>query len=211
MVPEISMAAVISNEPRRSVLSIINLPCLSPKYANPQGGFSSAKSRLNSASAFFIKAYLADCLTGFAMTDDIDQVLISALMEDSRRSLKALAQISGLSSPSVAERLRRLEERGVLKGYTVEIDPKCFGYQLQAIVRIRPLPGQLQEVERQIQAIPEFTECDKVTGDDCFIARLHVRSMEQLDTLLDRLNSHAETNTAIVKKTPVKRRLPPMA
>jgi Lrp/AsnC family transcriptional regulator, leucine-responsive regulatory protein len=94
------------------------------------------------------------------MTDDIDQVLITALMEDSRRSLKALANLSGLSSPSVAERLRRLEERGVLKGYTVEIDPKCFGYQLQAIVRIRPLPGQLQEVERQIQAIPEFTECD---------------------------------------------------
>ena len=58
------------------------------------------------------------------MTDDIDQVLITALMEDSRRSLKALAQISGLSSPSDAERLRRLEERGVLKGYTVEIDPK---------------------------------------------------------------------------------------
>lgn len=119
------------------------------------------------------------------MTDDIDQILISALMDDSRRSLKALAQISGLSSPSVAERLRRLEERGVLKGYTVEIDPKCFGYQLQAIVRVRPLPGQLQEVERQIMSIPEFTECDKVTGEDCFIARLHVRSMEQLDTLLD--------------------------
>ena len=125
------------------------------------------------------------------MTDDIDQILISALMEDSRRSLKALANLSGLSSPSVAERLRRLEERGVLRGYTVEVDPKCFGYQLQAIA--------------------EFTECDKVTGDDCFIARLHVRSMEQLDTLLDKLNVLAETNTAIVKKTPVKRRLPPMA
>ncbi|MNE33471.1 HTH-type transcriptional regulator LrpC [compost metagenome] len=145
------------------------------------------------------------------MTDDIDQLLIKALMEDSRRSLKALAQLSGLSAPSVSERLRRLEERGVLKGYTVEIDPRCFGYQLQAIVRVRPLPGQLQEVERQIMAIPQFTECDKVTGDDCFIARLHVRSMEELDTVLDKLNSHAETNTAIVKKTPVKRRLPPMA
>lgn len=144
------------------------------------------------------------------MTDDIDRVLITALMEDSRRSLKALAQLSGLSSPSVAERLRRLEERGVLKGYTVEVDPRAFGYQLQAIVRIRPLPGRLQEVEREIVAIREFTECDKVTGDDCFIARLHVRSMEQLDTLLDRLNTCAETNTAIVKKTPVKRRLPPM-
>ncbi|MDG9882764.1 Lrp/AsnC family transcriptional regulator [Pseudomonas putida CSV86] len=144
------------------------------------------------------------------MTDAIDQLLLNALMEDSRRSLKALASLTGLSSPSVSERLRRLEERGVLKGYTVEVDARSFGYQLQAIVRIRPLPGQLHEVERQIIAIPEFTECDKVTGDDCFIARLHVRSMEQLDTLLDKLNSHAETSTAIVKKTPVKRRLPPM-
>ncbi|MFD2643410.1 Lrp/AsnC family transcriptional regulator [Pseudomonas japonica] len=144
------------------------------------------------------------------MTDAIDQLLLNALMEDSRRSLKALASLTGLSAPSVSERLRRLEERRVLKGYTVEVDARSFGYQLQAIVRIRPLPGQLHEVERQIIAIPEFTECDKVTGDDCFIARLHVRSMEQLDTLLDKLNSHAETSTAIVKKTPVKRRLPPM-
>ncbi len=145
------------------------------------------------------------------MTDEKDQQLINALMEDSRRSLKALAQISGLSSPSVAERLRKLEERGVLKGYGVEIDPRAFGYQLQAIVRIRPLPGQLHEVERQIQATPQFTECDKVTGEDCFIARLHVRSMEQLDEILDHINVYALTNTAIVKKTTVKRRLPPMA
>ena len=121
------------------------------------------------------------------MTDEIDQLLLNALMEDSRRSLKALAQISGLSSPSVAERLRRLEERGVIRSYTVEVDPRHFGYQLQAIVRVRPLPGKLQEVERQIQSIPEFTECDKITGEDCFVARLHVRSMEQLDELLDRI------------------------
>lgn len=145
------------------------------------------------------------------MTDEIDQLLIGALMEDSRKSLKALAALSGLSSPSVAERIRKLEEREVIKGYTVEVDHKAFGYQLQAIIRIRPLPGQLQEVERQIQNIPQFTECDKVTGEDCFIARLCVRSIEQLDTLLDNLNAYAETNTAIIKKSPVKRRLPPMA
>ncbi|KAF1051219.1 MAG: HTH-type transcriptional regulator LrpC [Stenotrophomonas maltophilia] len=144
------------------------------------------------------------------MIDEIDQRLLGALMQDSRRSLKALAQICGLSSPSVAERLRKLEERGVLTGYTIEVDPRALGYQLQAIVRVRPLPGRLHEVEREIQAIPEFTECDKVTGDDCFVARLLVRSMEQLDTLLDRLNGSAQTHTVIVKKTPVKRRLPPM-
>jgi len=145
------------------------------------------------------------------MNDEIDQLLISALMEDSRSSLKTLAGISRLSSPSVAERIRKLEERKVITGYTVDIDPKAFGYQLQAIIRIRPLPGQLQEVERQIQNTPQFTECDKVTGEDCFIARLHVRSIEQLDSLLDELNAYAETNTAIIKKSPVKRRLPPMA
>ena len=145
------------------------------------------------------------------MNDEIDQLLISALMQDSRSSLKTLARISGLSSPSVAQRIHKLEERKVITGYTVDVDPKAFGYQLQAIIRIRPLPGQLQEVERQIQNIPQFTECDKVTGDDCFIARLHVRSIEQLDSLLDGLNAYAETNTSIIKKSPVKRRLPPMA
>ena len=145
------------------------------------------------------------------MTDDIDQLLIAALMEDSRLSLKALAQVSGLSSPSVAERLRKLEERQVITGYTVTVDPRAFGYQLQAIVRVRPLPGKLHEVEKQILAIPEFTECDKVTGEECFYARMCVRSMEQLDEILDHLNGFAETNTAIVKKSPVKRRLPPMA
>ena len=102
----------------------------------------------------------------------------------------------------MAERLRKLEEKGVLKGYGVEVDPRAFGYQLQAIVRIRPLPGQLHEVERQIQATPQFTECDKVTGEDCFIARLHVRSMEQLDEILDHINVYALTNTPSSRRPP---------
>lgn len=145
------------------------------------------------------------------MPDDIDRLILHALMDDSRLSLKALARVSGLSAPSVAERLRRLEARGVLTSYTVNVDPKAFGYMLQAIVRIRPLPGRMHAVERHIQSIPEFTECDKVTGEDCFVARLSVKSMEQLDTILDTLSDQAETNTSIIKATPVKRRLPPLA
>src|SRR5690606_24574257 len=101
-------------------------------------------------------------------------------------------------------------ERGVVTGYTIAVDPRSFGYQLQAIVRIRPMPGRMHAIERLIQATPQFTECDKVTGEDCFIARLHVRSMEQLDAILDKLADQAETNTSIVKTTPVKRRLPPL-
>jgi len=144
------------------------------------------------------------------MIDNIDRQIIAALQQDARMPLKELAARAGLSSPSVAERLRRLEERGVIAGFTVEIDPGALGYMLQAIVRIRPLPGKLHMVQQLIEAIPEFVECDKVTGDDCFIARLHVRSIEQLDTLLDGIADKAETNTSIVKSQPIRRRPPPL-
>ncbi|TIU05147.1 MAG: Lrp/AsnC family transcriptional regulator, partial [Mesorhizobium sp.] len=108
------------------------------------------------------------------MLDDLDRRLLEILIKDSRTSLKELAQQVGLSSPSVAERLRRLEDRGVIRAFTVEIDPQALGYSLQAIVRIRPLPGKLHIVQKLIEEIPEFGECDKVTGDDCFVARLFV-------------------------------------
>lgn len=143
------------------------------------------------------------------LIDDLDRGIIQALLADGRISLKDLAQKVGLSSPSTSERLRRLEERGVIRAFTVDVDPQALGYRLQAIVRIKPLPGKLQAVQKLIEAIPEFSECDKVTGDDCFIGRLHLRSIEQLDAILDRITDKAETSTAIVKSQPVKRRLPP--
>ena len=144
------------------------------------------------------------------MIDEIDQKIIEALADHARLSIKELAQQVGLSSPSASERLRRLEERGVVARFTVDLELKAIGYPLQAIVRIRPLPGKLHIVQRLIEDIPQITECDKVTGDDCFIARLHVRSIEQLDEILDRIADKAETSTAIVRAQPVKRRLPPL-
>jgi Lrp/AsnC family leucine-responsive transcriptional regulator len=144
------------------------------------------------------------------MLDDIDRNIVEVLRGDARVSLKELAQRVSLSSPSTSERLRRLEERGVIRSFTVDIDPLVLGYSLQAIVSIKPLPGKLQAVQKLIEDIPEFTECDKVTGDDCFIGRLHLRSIEQLDQILDRISDKAETSTAIVKSTPVRRRLPPL-
>lgn len=145
------------------------------------------------------------------LIDDVDQKILEALAENARISLKELAQAAGLSSPSAAERLRRLEERGIIAAFTIDIDPAALGYPLQAIVRVRPLPGQLHVVQRIIQETPQFVECDKVTGDDCFIARLVVRSMPQLDTILDKVAEKAETSTSMVKASPVKRRLPPLS
>lgn len=144
------------------------------------------------------------------MLDDVDQRILAVLLEDARTSLKELAQQVGLSSPSISERLRRLEERGVIRAFTVEIDPQALGYPLQAIVRIRPLPGKVHIVRKLIEEIPEFTECDKVTGDDCFVARLFARSIEHLDRIVDRIADKAETSTAIVKTRPIERRPPPL-
>ncbi|WP_299481373.1 Lrp/AsnC family transcriptional regulator [uncultured Roseibium sp.] len=142
--------------------------------------------------------------------DDADAKIVEALIMDGRMSLKDLAAQVGLSSPGVSERIRRLQERGVILGFSAEVDPKALGYSLQAIVRIRPLPGKLHIVQQLIQEIPEFCECDKVTGDDCFIARLAVPSIEQLDGILDKIADKAETSTSIVKSQPIRRRPPPL-
>jgi Lrp/AsnC family transcriptional regulator, leucine-responsive regulatory protein len=142
--------------------------------------------------------------------DEVDHRIIDLLVLNSRRSLKNLGMATELSSPSVMDRVRRLEEKGIIRSFTIDVDLEALGYSLQAIVRVRPLPGMLHIVERLIQDTPEFIECDKVTGDDCFIAKLCFRSMAQLDAILDRITEKAETNTSIVKATPVKRRLPPL-
>ncbi|MDE1181541.1 Lrp/AsnC family transcriptional regulator [Paraburkholderia sp.] len=142
--------------------------------------------------------------------DDTDRALIAALADDARQPVSELAKRVGLSAPSTAERLRRLEAQRVIERFTVAIDPRALGYTLQAIVRVKPLPGQLHLVEEVIRRIPQFVECDKVTGDDCFICRLYLHSIEQLDEILSKVTERAETSTAIVKSTPVARRLPPL-
>jgi Lrp/AsnC family leucine-responsive transcriptional regulator len=145
------------------------------------------------------------------MLDPIDRKIVAALVDNARMSLKDLAQRVGLSSPGVSERLRRLEERKVIRAYTLDVNPAALGYTLQAIVRIRPLPGKLRTVEKLIAGVAQLCECDKVTGDDCFVARLHLRSMEELDEILGRITDHAATSTSIVKSQVVPRRAPPVA
>jgi Lrp/AsnC family transcriptional regulator, leucine-responsive regulatory protein len=144
------------------------------------------------------------------MLDDTDQRIITALAANARIPLKELARHSALSPPSTSERLRRLEERGVITAFTIDLAPKALGYELQAIIRLRPLPGMLHALERLIQDTPEFVECDRITGEDCFIGRVYARSMDHLDAILEALSGKAETNTSVVKSQPVKRRLPPL-
>lgn len=142
--------------------------------------------------------------------DATDLKLLDALVADARTSIADLARLVGLSSPSVSERIRRLEEAGVIEGYTVKVNPKALGLPLAAWLRIRPIPGQLQKVADILRDIPEVVECDRVTGEDCFIARAHVASVEALEQLIDQLIPYSMTNTSIIQSSPVQRRLPPM-
>lgn len=147
---------------------------------------------------------------GNSTLDETDARIVAALDADARLSKSELARLVGMSAPSVSERVRRLEAGGVVRGFTVDVDTRAIGYEIRAMVRIRPLPGKLHLVEKLIQEQPKFVECDKITGDDPFLARLVVHSIEQLDDVLESLSEHAVTSTAVIKGTSVKRRLPPL-
>jgi len=114
----------------------------------------------------------------------------------------------GLSPPSAAERIRRLEEAGVIEGYTVAIDPKAVGLPIAAWMRIRPLPGELKTVADILRTMTEIVECDRVTGEDCFVARAHLKSISDLERLIDLIIPHAMTTTSIIQSTLVRRRPP---
>ena len=142
--------------------------------------------------------------------DRIDAAILRALAENARVSTAELARAVGLSAPSVGERIRRLEEARVIAGYGARIDPKEIGLPIAAWLRIRPLPGELSRVTDIVRSLPEIVECDRITGEDCFLARAHVASVEELERLIDRIIPYATTNTSIIQSSPVPRRLPPI-
>jgi len=142
--------------------------------------------------------------------DDTDRKIIGQLISDGRVSFAELGRRVNLSSPAVAERVQRLERAGVITGYRAEIDPRLIGYPLTAIVRVKPAPGQLPRIPELAAEIPEVAECHRITGEDCFFIRVHLRSIDELGSVLDRFLAFGETTTSIVNASPVSRRDPPL-
>jgi Lrp/AsnC family leucine-responsive transcriptional regulator len=142
--------------------------------------------------------------------DDTDRKIIGELVSDGRVSLAELGRRVSLSSPAVADRVQRLERAGVITGYRAEIDPRRLGYQLTAIVRIKPAAGQLTRIPELAAAIPEISECHRITGEDCFYLKVFLRSIDDLSDLLDRFLVYGETTTSIVNASPIPRRDPPL-
>jgi Lrp/AsnC family leucine-responsive transcriptional regulator len=135
--------------------------------------------------------------------DDVNRRLLVELQRDGRLSLAELGRRVGLSAPAVAERVERLELQGVIRGYRAVLDPVAVGYTLSAFIRVRPAPQQLHKVSELAQALPEIVECHRITGDDCFLIRAHLRSIGHLEEVIDQLAPFGQTTTSIVQSSPV--------
>ncbi|MFI5286059.1 MAG: Lrp/AsnC family transcriptional regulator [Candidatus Dormibacteria bacterium] len=142
--------------------------------------------------------------------DHIDRKIIGVLGAEGRIPLAELGRRVNLSPPAVAERVQRLEHAGVITGYRAIIDPRALGYQLTAIVRVKPAPGQLHRIPELALQIPEVGECHRITGEDCFYLKVYLRSIDELTTMLDRFLAYGETTTSIINASPLPRRDPPI-
>jgi Lrp/AsnC family leucine-responsive transcriptional regulator len=140
---------------------------------------------------------------GVLADDPTNRRIVAELQGDARLTLAELGRRVGLSSPAVAERLQRLESEGVIAGYRAEIDPRAFGYALTAVVRVRPAPRQLPKVAEVAREADEVVECHRITGEDCFFVKAHVRDVGHLEELIDRFTPFGQTTTSIVQSSPV--------
>ncbi len=146
------------------------------------------------------------------VADDMNLRLLTELQRNPRLSMMELGRRVGMSSPAVTERVRRLEENSVIRGYRLDLDPAALGLPIAAYIRIRPNPGQLPRIAELAREIPEVVECDRVTGEDCFIIKIHLPNLDQLDRVLDAFLVYGTTTTSLIQSSPVPRRglpLPP--
>ena len=139
--------------------------------------------------------------------DNIDAALLRELCADARIPRAELSRRVGLSAPSVADRVRRLEDVGIITGYGARIDPARLGYGLMILIRARPLPGEMKNMIEAIQKTPQVVACDRVSGEDCFVARAHVRDVAEMEVVIDRIVQFGATNSSIVQSSPVEERL----
>ena len=137
------------------------------------------------------------------LLDDVNRRILAVLAADPRISTSELARRVGLSAPSVRERMAALTESGVIRGFTLDVDPAAIGLPIAAWVRIRPGPGQLPRIADLAERTPEVSECHRISGEDCFLLKVHTATIQDLEPVLDRFLAHGHTTSSFVVSTPV--------
>ena len=136
------------------------------------------------------------------LLDDVNRALIVQLTAEPRLSFAELGRRVGLSSPAVADRVGRLEAAGVIR-YRLDVAPEALGLPMTAWVRVRPAPRQLPKIAELAERLPEVVLCDRISGEDCFLLKLHVRTMSHLEEVLDRFLAFGQTTSSFVVASPV--------
>ena len=137
------------------------------------------------------------------MLDETGRRIVAELQREGRLTIAELARRVNLSPPAVAERLQRLERDRVITGYHAHVDPKAIGYSVAAVVRVAPATRQLERIREVARETPEVVECHRITGEDCFFLKLHLRSIDELENLLDRFTPYGRTTTSIIHSSPI--------
>ena len=142
--------------------------------------------------------------------DALDLRIVGELQADARTSLAELGRRVGLSAPAVADRVQRLEDAGVITGYHAEVDPRALGFPLTVIVRVGPAVREIPRVAKLAVDIPEVVKCHRITGEDCFVLKLCLRAIDDLEDILDQFTPFGRTTTSVVQSSPVPRRSLPL-
>lgn len=137
--------------------------------------------------------------------DAVAWTLLEALQTDARLSFAELGRRVNLSPPAVAERIRRLEEMGVIQGYRAEIDPVALGYGLVALIELTTTPQEYDAVTRLLEGLEEVRRCYHVTGQGSFRIEAIARSISHLEEVIGQLSRYGQTATAIVLSQPVEK------
>jgi Lrp/AsnC family leucine-responsive transcriptional regulator len=145
------------------------------------------------------------------LLDEVNRSLLRELAAEPRITMSALARRVGMSAPAVSERIQRLERADVITGYRVDISPAALGLPVTAFVRIRPTAGQLPKIAQLAQETPEVSECHRISGEDCFLIKVHAATIEDLEKTLDSFLIYGQTISSIVVSTPVPPRGLPVA
>src|SRR5262245_61783308 len=142
-------------------------------------------------------------MTNAGVLDAVNQRLLAELQDNARCSLAELGRRVGLTAPAVGERLQRLEESGIVCGYHAELNPRALGYALSAVIRIRPAAHELPRVADVARRTPEVVECHRITGEDCFFMKAHLRDIAHLEQVVDRFTPLGQTTTSLIQSSPV--------
>jgi len=145
--------------------------------------------------------------------EEIDRTIIRQLCADGRTSFTDLAKATGLSVSAVHQRVRRLESRGVLRGYAAVVDAEAVGLPLTAFVSIKPIdPAAPDDAPERLRALTAIEACHSVAGEESYILKVRVGAPAELETLLQQIRAAANvsTRTTVVLSTPYEARPPPV-